>query len=190
MKTKRLVTDALCAAIYVFLASFASIKMGPMTISVDGLPILLGAMLFGPVDGIIIGALGGFISQLIGYGLMPTTIIWMLPPIALGAVTGVLAKVLPWKEKNYGYSAWRVAIMVVIGLVCDTTVTTGVSWLDCVIYQYSFAYYIPLIAWRYLADVAKTVIYTAILPVLVLTLQRAHVVPGPEKTADEMKKGV
>ena len=189
MKTKRLVADALCAAIYVFLASFASIKLGPMTISVDGLPILLGAVLFGPADGILIGALGGFISQLIGYGLMPTTIIWMLPPITLGAVAGVLARALPWKGKNHGCSALRVAVMVAIALVCDTTVTTGVSWLDCVIYQYSFAYYIPLIVWRYLADVAKTVIYTAILPVLVLTLQRAHVVPGPEKTADEMKKG-
>lgn len=176
MKIKRLTTDAVCAAIYVALASFASLKLGPMTISVDGLPILLGALLFGPADGLIIGALGGFVSQLIGYGLMPTTILWMLPPMVLGVTAGFLAKILPWKTRNTGYYPPRLAILFAVSLFLDTTVTTGVSWLDCQIIGYSFAYYIPTIVWRYIADVIKVVLYAVLIPAIVSALKKSHAV--------------
>ena len=85
--------DALCAALYVVLSSYVSLNLGPMKLSLDGLPILIGALMFGPMDGLIIGLLGNFLSQLLGsYGLSATTVLWMLPDGLRGLSVGWYAK--------------------------------------------------------------------------------------------------
>ena len=161
MKTKRLVTDALCAAIYLVLANVAGLNLGPMKLSLDGFPVLLGAILFGPVDGFIIGFLGNFISQLLGpYGLSVTTALWALPPAALGLLAGFGARRL---EEGL-LPARRLGGLVLLALIADTTLTTGVMWVDCQVYQYSFVTYAPYIVWRYAADVIKAAVYTLLLP--------------------------
>ena len=45
MKTKRLVVDALCAAMYVVLSSYVSLNLAGIKITPDALPILLAAIL-------------------------------------------------------------------------------------------------------------------------------------------------
>lgn len=161
MKTKRLVTDALCAAIYVVLANLVGLNLGPMKLSLDGFPILLSAVLFGPIDGFIIGFLGNFISQMLGpYGLSATTVLWALPPAVLGLFVGIGAKKLG--ERTLRVKA--IGLLVFFGLLVDTTLTTGVMWVDCLVYQYSFVTYAPYIVWRYAADVIKAVIYALLLP--------------------------
>ena len=79
MKTKkiavaRIVLIAMFAAMYVVLG-LVSIKLPNMKITVDGLPIIAGAMILGPLDGMLIGAIGSLIDQMLGYGLGVTTII-------------------------------------------------------------------------------------------------------------------
>ena len=64
MKTKRLVIDALCAALYVLLSSFASVSL---------LNLKLGQLL-GP------------------YGLSVTTPLWMLPAAVRGLLVGLWAR--------------------------------------------------------------------------------------------------
>jgi ECF transporter S component (folate family) len=169
MKTKRLVTNGLCVAVNVVLSTVAGLHLGPITISLSGLPILLGAVMFGPADGTIIGLLGGFISQLLGpYGVSVTTPLWILPPALLGLVMGLYAK-----KKDYALSARQLGLWVFIALCADTTLTTGVMWVDCLVYHYSFVTYSPYIVWRYVADVIKAVVYTLVLPPLVKALKRA-----------------
>ena len=168
MKTKRLVIDALCAAIYVVLANLAGLSLGPIKLSLDGFVILLAAMMFGPADGLIVGLLGNFISQLLGpYGLSATTVLWMLPPGILGLVVGLGAKKL-----GSGITGLKLGLLVFIGLLVDTTVTTGVMWVDCLVYKYSFITYSPYIVWRYVADVIKAVIYALLLPPVVRALRK------------------
>ncbi|MCD7748907.1 MAG: folate family ECF transporter S component [Oscillospiraceae bacterium] len=163
---KRLVTDGLCAALYVVLAAYLSLNLGPIKLSLDGLPILLGAMLFGPADGLIIGLVGNFLSQLLGpYGISATTILWMLPPALLGLLTGLYAK-RHGREQN----ARRLFLPLLLFLLADTTLTTGVMWVDCQVYHYAFATYAPYIIWRYVADVIKAVVHALLLPPVVRAL--------------------
>jgi ECF transporter S component (folate family) len=167
MKTKRLVTNGLCVAVNVVLSTVAGLHLGPITISLSGLPILLGAMMFGPVDGAIIGLLGGFISQLLGpYGVSATTPLWILPPALLGLVMGLYAR-----KKGEVLTAKQVALWSFIALCADTTLTTGVMWVDCLVYHYSFVTYSPYIVWRYVADGIKAVVYALVLPPLVKALR-------------------
>lgn len=167
MKTKRLVTDALCAALYVVLATFASLRLGPMTISLQSLAVLLGAVLFGPVDGLIVGLLGEFLSQLLTYGLSATTVLWILPPGLMGLTVGLLMG-----RKEDAPPLWRYGLFLLLGLAVDTTVTTGAMYVDCLVYHYSFVTYAPYIVWRYLADVIKAGIYILILPPLVRAIRK------------------
>ena len=53
--TRRIATDAMLSAMFVCL-SFISIRIGnSMKISVDSLPILVAALLLGPLDGLAVG---------------------------------------------------------------------------------------------------------------------------------------
>ena len=67
MNTRRLVTDAVLIALYVVL-NFYTIRLGWLNISLAAFPILVAALLYGWADGLIVGAMSGFISQLLTYG--------------------------------------------------------------------------------------------------------------------------
>ena len=66
MNTRRLVTDAVLIALYVVL-NFYTIRLGWLNISLAAFPILVAALLYGWADGLIVGAMSGFISQLLTY---------------------------------------------------------------------------------------------------------------------------
>ena len=170
MNTRRLVTDGLCAALYVVLSSLLSLSLGPIKLSLDGLPVLLAALLFGPVDGLLVGLVGSFLGQLLGpYGVSATTPLWMLPAAVLGFIVG-------WYAKRRGPSLSRgtLAVLVLAALAADTTVTTAVMYVDCLVYKYSFVTYSPYILWRYVADLIKTAVYTLILPPLTAVLRKVR----------------
>ncbi|MBR6736021.1 MAG: ECF transporter S component [Oscillospiraceae bacterium] len=57
MKSRKLVTCAMLIALHTVLGQFVSINLGNMKITFDALPIIVGAMLYGPVDGMLIGLL-------------------------------------------------------------------------------------------------------------------------------------
>ena len=62
MKAKRIVTTAMLIAMYVVLSLF-SINLGNMKITLDSLPIIVGAALLGPLDGFLIGFFGSFLNH-------------------------------------------------------------------------------------------------------------------------------
>lgn len=170
MNTKRIVTDGLCAALYVVLSSLLSLSLGPIKLSLDGLPVLLAALLFGPLDGLLVGLVGSFLGQLLGpYGVSATTPLWMLPSAVLGLIVGWYAK-----RQGFSLSVKQLAVLVLTALAADTTVTTGVMYIDCLVYKYSFATYSPYIVWRYVADVVKTAIYAVILPPMTAALRKVE----------------
>ena len=78
MKTKRMILKALFIAMHVALC-YVSINFGNMVITAAGLPIIIGAMMFGPISGLEIGLMGSFLNQMLKYGFTATTILWILP---------------------------------------------------------------------------------------------------------------
>ncbi len=87
--TRRLVFDAVLIALF-FVLSISSLRIGnTFKISFASLPIVVAAMMFGPVDGFIVGFVGELLSQMLTYGFTATTILWMLDPAARGLIIGI-----------------------------------------------------------------------------------------------------
>ena len=92
MATKRLAVNAVLIAIYVTLR-FWSIPFGDsFRFTLAPFAVILCALLYGPVDGLIVGLLGEFLSQILGpYGLTPTTLLWCIGESARGVTLGLCA---------------------------------------------------------------------------------------------------
>lgn len=166
MKTKRLVVDALCAAMYVVLSSYVSLNLAGIKITPDALPILLAAIMYGPVDGLLVGLLGAFLGQLTGpYGLSVTTPLWILPAAARGLMVGLAAR-----SRSFSLKPLRLGALLVITALIVTALNTGVMWVDCLVFRYSFATYSPYILARIIAGIATAVVFTFLLPPLLKAL--------------------
>ena len=61
MKTVRLTTNAMMAAMCAVLG-YVALDLGNIKITFESLPVLLAALMFGPVDGMLVGGIGLFIA--------------------------------------------------------------------------------------------------------------------------------
>lgn len=142
-----------------------SLDFGNLKITLESVPIMLGAFLFGPVDGMAIGFIGTFIYQLMRYGLSATTLLWMIPYVVCGLVVGLYAK-------KGGCTKIQVIGIVVIAELIVTTLNTGVMYIDSKIYgYYSAAYIFGSIVIRYMICVGKAIVVGSVLPMLTRLLK-------------------
>ena len=106
MATKRLVINAVLIAIYVVLRYFNIPFGNSFRFTLAPFPVILCALLYGPVDGVIVGLLGEFLSQILGpYGLTPTTLLWCLGETLRGGTLGLCS----WLFLRKGLLAGRVS---------------------------------------------------------------------------------
>ena len=118
--TKRLVLDAMLIALYVVLG-FWKIPIGNMLrVNLASFAVILCAVSFGPVDGLVVGFMGEFLSQILGpYGLTPTTALWALPEAVRGLSLGLTVLLLSRKKENLATK--QGAAMVIYLFACVTT---------------------------------------------------------------------
>lgn len=113
MKKKRksfqIALSSTFAAFCVALDYLCSLKTDTSRYTIYALPLLLAGMTFGPTIGALTGLAAGFISQALSYGIMPTTILWVLAPTAWGFISGLIAKGFKFK-----FSVFKVSINVAI----------------------------------------------------------------------------
>ena len=88
---RRLAMDAVLVALYVAMSMLA-ITLGGFKLTFEHLPVIICAVLFGPVDAMLVGGLGEWINQMLTFGFTPTTILWMAPAIFCGLATGLGAR--------------------------------------------------------------------------------------------------
>ena len=97
--TKRLVLNAVLIALYVVL-SFIKVPIGNLfRISLASFAVVISAIAFSPVDGLVVGFMGEFLAQVLGpYGLTPTTVLWAAPEAVRGLMLG--ATMLLFRKKG------------------------------------------------------------------------------------------
>ena len=161
IKTRQLAIDAMLAAMCAVLGyialDFLSIK-----ITFESLPILLGALLFGPLDGALIGLVGTGVYQLLRYGVSATTVLWMVPYILCGFLAGYYAK-----KKGFSPDAKQTVFIVVLTELIITILNTGVMYLDSKIYAYYFPGFITgTLAVRFVVCIVKAIVFGLVLPML------------------------
>ncbi len=90
--TAQLTIDAMMAAMCVVLG-YISIPIGNAAkITLEDVPVILAALMFGPVDGMLVGGIGITLYQVLRYGITVTTALWILPFVACGLAAGLFAK--------------------------------------------------------------------------------------------------
>ena len=167
MKTRQMTTDSMLAAMCAVLGGLA-LDFGNIKITIESIPIILGALLFGPLDGAAIGFVGTFVYQVLRYGFSVTTLLWMLPYVVCGLVIGFYAK-----KKNFSLNRLQTVLIVVLAELLVTTLNTGVLYIDSKIYgYYSAAYIFGAILTRYLVCVVKAAVIGVIMPPLITFLQQ------------------
>jgi len=175
MSVVRIAYDALLAALVVVLGYYA-IDLGNNKITLESLPVLIGALMFGPVDGVLIGGVGNFIYQILKYGFSVTTVLWILPHVIQGLLVGLYAKKRGFRLKRVESIA-----IVLFSEVLTTVLNTGVIAADALIFGYfTYTYVFGSLAIRLIICVAKGVIYGALLPELLKVLRKAGVRGGGE----------
>lgn len=164
MKKKIITRIAVCAilsALY-FVFDLISIKAGPFKISVSGLPVILVAILYGPIDAMIVGFTGAFLGQMVSFGFTPTTLLWVLPAIVRGLFVGLFTRKINILERPIS-----LIVIIVASSLIVTTINTVVMYIDSVIYNYySYAYIFGALITRYIAGIITAIIYSVLTPTI------------------------
>jgi ECF transporter S component (folate family) len=96
---RRIAINAVLIALYVLLG-FMKIPVGNiLRVNLASFAVVVCAVSFSPIDGLVVGFLGEFLSQVLGpYGMTPTTALWALPEAVRGLLLGLM--MLLFARKN------------------------------------------------------------------------------------------
>lgn len=165
---RQLCLDAMLAALCAVLG-YLNLDFLNVSLNLSSLPILVGALLFGPVDGAAVAAVGTLASQLLRYGVSVTTPLWILPYVACGLAAGYCSlrcRLRPDRRQVLG--------IVALCEVLVTALNTPAIYVDSLIFGY---YYPGIVAGALLLRLAlcavKSAIFAALLPGLLKALARA-----------------
>lgn len=171
MKTRKLALNAVLAAMCAALGALA-LDLNSIKITFESFPILLGALLFGPLDGLAVGFVGTLLYQLLRYGVSVTTPLWILPYALAGLVTGFYAR-----RRAFSLTTGQTVGIVVAAEVLITALNTLVMYIDAKLYGYWFPGFISaMLLPRGAVCVAKAVVFGLVLPKLCESVRRA--LPG------------
>lgn len=164
MKIKNIALIAILSALFVLL-SFFSISLPNMKITLQNIIIYIAGMIFSPHLAAFTGGLGSFISQILLYGLMPTTFIWILPHIIVAFIFSYLYKIGNYNKTNLFQKSFFVLILVSNFLL--TILNTLVLFLDSKINgYYTFATVFGSFIIRMITCIVTSIIYFLIIPIL------------------------
>lgn len=170
VNTRRLTANAVCIALFVLL-SYISIDLAFLRLTFAAFPIIVSALLFGWADAMAVGAIGEFIHQLLAYGLMPTTVLWMLPAFVRGLIIGLYAQ-----RRGFALSMRQTAMIVLVSSLVVTALNTLVLYLDAAIIGYPVALNFARIVLRFVSSAVTAAIYTAVAPQTVRLIQKSGIV--------------
>lgn len=167
MKTRQLTLDAMLCALCAVLG-YVALDLGNVKLTFESLPILLGGLLFGPVDGMLIGGVGTLIYQLLRYGVSATTLLWIVPYIVCGLIAGAWGRINHFRLER---------AQTVFLVVCAELAVTGLNTVPIYVDSKLYGYYYPgiilgVLALRLVISVGKGIAFGLILPELIGTIRR------------------
>ena len=171
MNTKRLVTVAVLIALYTVLSLFSA-NLGLIKLTFESFPVLVASLMFGWVDGLLVGAVGGLLNQMLTYGFTVTTLMWILPNAVRGLLVGLYAK-----KHGLDLTMKPTAGIVLATSLLVTALNTVALYIDSQIFHYPISLTVGAIALRFLSSVVMAAIYTLVTPRTVALLHRANASP-------------
>lgn len=172
MNTKRLTTCAMLIAINVVLSILTPIKLSNFKFTFEAFPILIAGILFGPIEGLIVGTIGSAIYQILfsGYGLMITTPLWIIPHAISGLIVGIYSS-----KHNFVLNNKQLLFITIISALLVTVLNTIAIYIDSIVFgYYSFAYVFGTIIFKILGGIILAIIYALIIQKLVKNIKNMH----------------
>ena len=180
---KRLVVNAMLVSIY-FVLRYFNIPFGnAFRFTLAPFAVILCAILYGPVDGLIVGFLGEFLSQILGpYGLTQTTLLWCIGETVRGGTLGLCVWLLT--RKRDGSSSRLSAKQTVFLLIfCAVTAVlaafcqTFALYVDSKLFgYYSYAMVFGVLIWRVVVYVVLAVLMGYLSVPVTAALRKAKLV--------------
>jgi len=168
MKAKRLAIDGMLCAMCAVLG-YIAIDATAFKVTFETVPILLAALMFGPVDGLAVGGIGTLIYQLLKYGVSATTVLWILPYVLMGLLLGLYSKKYNYKNTNK-----QILVAVILAELLVTVLNTGVMYIDAVMYSYYFKGFITgSLALRLVICIAKAIVFGIVIPKITTAVKKA-----------------
>lgn len=155
-------------AINVVLSILTPIKLSNFKFTFEAFPILVAGILFGPIDGLIVGTFGSAIYQIMfsGYGLMITTPLWIIPHALSGLLVGLYSK-----KHNYSLSNKQTILITIISAFVVTILNTLAIYIDAKVFgYYTFAYVFGSIVFKVVSGIILAIIYSLIISRLTNTV--------------------
>lgn len=157
-------------AVYIVLSILTPIKLSNFKFTFEAFPILVAGLLLGPVDGLLVGAIGSTIYQLLfsGYGITPTTPLWVLPHALSGLIVGLYAK-----YKKYDLDFKNTVFISIISALLVTTLNLLALYVDSKMFgYYSKTLVFGNIIFKIITGILLSIIYSSVLPKLLAFLKK------------------
>ena len=167
MKTKQLTIDAMLAAMCAVLG-YISIDTGTVKVTFESLPVIIGALMFGPIDGMLIGGIGTFIYQAVRFGVELSTPLWIIPYVITGFITGYIAK-----RGNYSLSEGKMRYAIVQNEVLLLILNTVSLYIYFIYILDMTGYVVSALPLRLAICAVKSVAYAVIVPMLIKAVKGA-----------------
>lgn len=153
---------ALCAVLGYFSLDFVNLK-----ITFESFPVLLAGMMYGPVNGALVGLMGTFIYQLLLYGMELSTPLWILPYVVVGFLIGLYAR-----RSSFNNSKMEISIVMLESELLVFAMNTVSLFLYSKLLYGAFS--LPFITGtlfpRFLIALAKGIVYGLITPSILMKL--------------------
>lgn len=179
-KTRRIVMNAVMIGVYIAL-TFLTISMGGLKITFEHFPVVLSAVVFGPVDAMLVGGIGELLNQLFTFGLTPTTALWILPIVFRGAALGLCARLLKKQMSASVICAKPVPvvflIICVISGIFSSCLNTVAFYVDSKMFgYYSYALVFGAFLTRILLSAITSVIIVIGTKAVLYALNKEHLI--------------
>lgn len=161
MQTRRLCLNAVLAAMCAVLGAI-SLDFGNLKLTFESFPVLIAALLFGPLDAVLVGGIGTFLYQVLRYGITVTTPLWIMPYMLCGLFVGLYAK-----KQGFSLNKRQLWLAVFTGSILIFLLNTFVLYVDSKVYgYYSFVYIFGTIIPRTVICLAKAAVFSAVMPMM------------------------
>lgn len=167
---KQYALTAMLAAMCTVLGGISLRLGGNFEFTFESIPVHIGALLYGPVEGALIGGIGTFVYQILlsGYGITATTPLWILPYVVCGLIVGTWSK---HRGKQHKHA--RLSLIIFAAEIVITLLNTLALLVDSLLYgYYTPAFVFGTLVVRLFICGAKAVAYGSVLPKLMRQLLR------------------
>lgn len=171
-KIRKIIYVAACASLFIILGRFVTIDFGNLKITLKSLPIYVGAITLGPIEGALIGFVGELVLQLTGqYGFTATTLFWVLPYVVIGAICGMAFENKAIKiNGGIKYGIFIVSLQVLLSIL-----NTIVLFVDSLIFgYYSFVLVFGSLVGRLMLSILTGIVYSVVLPFIINAIKKIH----------------